>query len=292
MTIFHNFLIGLSGTDGDGNLIRYAAEVGRVLKPAKMNFIHVSATDGPPDETTLPKLNEPLGELPSGIQVSTSTRHGRPLDELINFAVEDGTDLIFVGPQKDQDGRRSLARRLTMNAPCSVWMVPHGAPPSFDRILVPVDFSAGAADALSIAAELAAVAEASSLHPLHVYFKDTIVTSEERDQVIRKAKQEAFEKFMAPIDRRHFQKQLIFEEGPNIARAINRVAAQLGANLTIMETRGRSRAASLILGSETENTIVESRIPMLAVKRFGARINLLQALLDRKFWRQPTPRFG
>ena len=292
MTIFHNLLVGLSGTDGDGDLIRYASEVARILKPAKIDFVHVRSGDGPTRETIFHELDKNPGELLSETRVGTNTLSGRPPDELIKFAVAHKTDLILVGQRKDLPGRRSLARRLVMNAPCSVWMVPHGTPRSFDRIIAPVDFSAPAAEGLRIAAGFASIADADYLHPLHVYFNDTVVTYDERDQAIRKEKNEAFERFAASIDLRHFQKQLIFEEGPNIARAINRVAAQLGANLTIMATRGRSRAASLILKSETENTIIESQIPVLAVKRSGARINLLQALLDKKFWRKPTPRFG
>jgi SulP family sulfate permease len=292
MPIFHNFLVGLSGTDVDGDLIRYASEVARILKPAKIDFVHVRSGDGPTRETIFHELDKNPGELLSEIRVGTNIRSGRPPDELIKFAVARKTDLILVGRRKGPDGSRSLARRLTMNAPCSVWMVPYGTPLSFDRIIAPVDFSAPAAEALRIAAEFASIADADYLHPLHVYFNDTIVTYDERDEVIRKEKNEAFERFAASIDLRHFQKQLIFEEGPNIARAINRVAAQLGADLIVMATRGRSRAASLILGSETENTIIESPIPVLAVKRFGARISFLRALLDQKFWRKPTPRFG
>jgi nucleotide-binding universal stress UspA family protein len=292
MPIFHNFLVGLSGTDVDGDLIRYASEVARILKPAKIDFVHVRPGDGPTRETSLHGLNEHLGELPPEIQKSTSTRRGRPLDELIKFAVAQKSELILVGRRKGRDGRRSLARRLAMNAPCSVWVVAHGTPPSFDRILAPVDFSARTADSLSVAAEFAASADAGYLHPLHVYFNDTIVTYEERDELTRKERREAFNKFIAPINLHHFPVQLIFEEGPNIARAITRVADRLKADLIVMETRGRNRAASLILGSETENTIIESRIPVLAVKRFGAGITLFQAVLDKKFWRKPTPRFG
>jgi SulP family sulfate permease len=292
MTIFHNLLVGLSGTDGDGDLIRYTAEVARLLKAAKIDFVHVRPGDAPARETIFHGLDKHLGELLGEIRVSTYPLRGRPLDELIKFAVVHKTDLILVGRQKDGPGKRSLARRLAMNAPCSVWMVPHGTPPSFDRIIAPVDFSAPAAESLSIAAQFAAIADADHLHPLHIYFNDTIVTYDERDQMIRKEKEEAFESFIASIDLRRFQKQLIFEEGPNVARAINRVAARLGADLIVMATRGRSPAASLILGSETEKTIIESPIPVLAVKRFGARISFLRALLDQKFWRKPTPRFG
>ena len=48
-----------------------------------------------------------------------------------------------------------------------------------------------------------------------------------------------------------------------------------------MGTRGRSRSAAILLGSVTEETIIETGLPLLAVKHFGARMGVLQALLDR-----------
>jgi outer membrane protein OmpA-like peptidoglycan-associated protein len=50
-------------------------------------------------------------------------------------------DLILVGHGRGHSGKRALARRLAMKAPCSVWVVPEGAPARLNRILVPVDFS-------------------------------------------------------------------------------------------------------------------------------------------------------
>ncbi len=75
----------------------------------------------------------------------------------------------------------------------------------------------------------------------------------------------------------------LFEEGVNVAHTIGRVAQRQGADLIVMATRGRSRSAAILLGSVTEEMIIETRVPLLAVKHFGARLSVLQALLDRKF---------
>jgi nucleotide-binding universal stress UspA family protein len=75
----------------------------------------------------------------------------------------------------------------------------------------------------------------------------------------------------------------VFEEGANVAHVIGRVAERERADLVVMGTRGRSRSAAILLGSVTEQTIVETRLPLLAVKHFGARMSVLQALLDRRF---------
>jgi hypothetical protein len=72
---------------------------------------------------------------------------------------------------------------------------------------------------------------------------------------------------------------------------IGRVAAREGADLVVMATRGRSRSAAILLGSVAEETIVETRVPLLVVKHFGARMGVLQALLDRSFRRRRGPQF-
>jgi hypothetical protein len=58
-----------------------------------------------------------------------------------------------------------------------------------------------------------------------------------------------------------------------------------------MSTRGRSRSAAILLGNVTEAVIVEARTPLLIVKRFGAKLNLLETLLDRAF-RSDSPHFN
>ena len=83
-----------------------------------------------------------------------------------------------------------------------------------------------------------------------------------------------------------------FEEGTDVSEVITRVAGASGADLVVMGTRGRSESAAVLLGSESEQMIMESRMPVLIVKQFGERIGVLRALFDRDFRHEPAPRFG
>jgi hypothetical protein len=47
----------------------------------------------------------------------------------------------------------------------------------------------------------------------------------------------------------------------------------------------------VLLGSETEQVIMETRRPVLAVKHFGSRLRLLQVLLEDRFRRRGDLRF-
>jgi nucleotide-binding universal stress UspA family protein len=118
---------------------------------------------------------------------------------------------------------------------------------------------------------------------LHVYFDPGIARYEEYDQVLRGQEEQAYRQFVAPINFHGVSVTPLFEEGVNVAHTIARVAQRDAADLIVMATRGRSRSAAILLGSVTEQMIIDTSVPLLAVKHFGARLGVLQALLDRRF---------
>jgi nucleotide-binding universal stress UspA family protein len=50
--------------------------------------------------------------------------------------------------------------------------------------------------------------------------------------------------------------------------------------LIAIGSRGRTGTAGVLLGKVTEELIAQSRLPVLAVKRKGEQIGILQALLS------------
>jgi nucleotide-binding universal stress UspA family protein len=165
-------------------------------------------------------------------------------------------------------------------------MVPEGCPATLLRILVPIDFSEHAADAMRVATSMARLSGHTECLALHVYFNEAVVTYEGYDRVLRGQEEQAYRQFIAPINCQGVTVTPLFEESANVAHAIGRVATQHGVDLIVMPTRGRSQSAAILLGSVTEEMIIETRVPLLAVKHFGARLGVLQALLDRKFWQK------
>jgi nucleotide-binding universal stress UspA family protein len=137
---------------------------------------------------------------------------------------------------------------------------------------------------------MAALAGHADCLALHVYFNEATATYEEYDRVIRGREAEAFEKFIAPIDTKGVQVTPAFEEGANVAHVINRMAEAHGCDLVVMATRGRSRSAAILLGSVSEETIRETRVPLLVVKHFGTRMGFLEALFEKGVL-QKSPKF-
>ena len=290
---FRRMAVGLARNEDDAALIRYAALVCGLGTVEEVSFVHVlSRASGPMPmvldhaqvhSELLRTVQEHFTPRPD-VRVTCDVLDGPLTDQILAHTAQQQADLLLVGHGRGHSGRRALARRLAMKAPCSVWMVPQGAPPALARILVPVDFSEHSADTMLVACSMARLSGQAELLALHVYFNEAVVTYEGYDAVLRGQEEDAWRKFIAPIDCQGVAVTPLLEESSHVAHAIGRVAEREGADLIVMGTRGRSRSAAILLGSVTEEMIIDAKVPLLAVKHFGARMSVLQALLDRRFF--------
>jgi nucleotide-binding universal stress UspA family protein len=293
---YRHFLVALGRTEADAALLKYAALVAGWGTATEVHFVHVLPSDG--DPARVPSSDRVREELqaaverdfrpaPANLRQSFAVLTGTPIDQLLIYAAEHGIDLLFVGGSSS--GRQALARRLAMKAPCSVWLVPEQAQARVERVLVPIDFSEPAADSLRVATSLARLSGEAECLALHVFFNEARVTYEDYERVLRGQEEQAFSRFVQPIDTKGVAVAPLFVEGVHVGRIIHETAQQQEADLIVMATRGRSRSAAILLGSVTEETILETSVALLVVKHFGARMSVLQALFDRRFLGRPGP---
>ena len=295
MNMFKRPLIALSLTDSDDGLLQYAALALAGANTEEICFAHAVA-DGvertPPevDEARLRRISR-LAQSHFGADragLDYEVVHGPRLDQVLSLIVKHRSDVVFLGHRRERSGYRSLSRRLAMAAPCAIWLVPEGAPARIKSILVPVDFSGHSAEALSIATEIAAVHGVKTCQVVHSYYDSSVTRYDETVQEFIGQERAAFDQFQKQTDLHGVQLEPIFAESTNPVEAILRVAHHQESDLIVMSTRGRSRSAAVLLGSNTSRTMAKSSIPLLAVKPFGNRMTLLQALLHHRFWEDPA----
>lgn len=297
MSLFTQPLVGLSLTEPDRGLLRYASMVASLGDCKECRFIHVITTDS---ADTVARPEASLRDLMAaevaehfkadGVEPVFEVVHGTRLDQLLDAAIRNKNDLIVLGHRRGRSGRRSLARRLTMIAPCSVWLVPQDSPAELDTIVVPVDFSPPSADALSIGVNIAAARKLRSCLAVHVFFDQSTIRYDEHVTEVIGREQHAFEEFAAGIDDRGVRIEPLFEESTHPDQAILRVVHRHQADLIVMSTRGRSKAAAVLLGSVTSATMMATTVPILAVKHFGARMGFMESLLSHQFWSKESPK--
>ncbi len=299
MRYFERVIVALANAAVDRDLLRHARLVRQMgQEGTSFTFVHaltpadvLAARPGP--ATTLADTRtvlaavvaEEFGDIDAG---SLIVRSGDPVDLLLGLAAESGAELVMVGHRTHARGRRSFSRRLAIKAPCSVWMVPEGASPSISSVLAAVDLSLPSAQALSLGTLVASRAGLDRCTVLHVLEPSDLGYSEaERTSVLR-----SLERFVSPIELHDILVVPVIEESGSVAGVVNAMVTSGGHDLVVVGTRGRSPSAAVLLGSESEHVLVESRVPVLITKEPGDRIGVLQALLDRNFQGRREPRFG
>jgi nucleotide-binding universal stress UspA family protein len=300
MRAFERIVVAVGDAGRDAGLLQYARVLQGLSPGADFQFLHMlqwtSASAAPGQRTTheraLVHLQDAVERhFDRGYRDSCRVVHGEVIDCLLETAAEWPADVILVGHSREHNGRRALARRLAMKAPCSVWMRPEFSSTEVRRVLAAVDYSEHSAYALSIAGQIASRAGSADCMALHVYFNES-ASAPEYAAPQRANEQESMARFVAPLDTGGAGIVPLFEESPDIGKAVERVAATQGVDLVVMGSRGKTPSASILLGSESEHMLMTSDIPILIAKRRGERIGLLQALLDRDFHLEDPPRFG
>lgn len=297
---FNNVTVPLAMTDEDAELLHYAANLARRQIAEQFTFVHVI----PPQQQPIqPKQEAAIKQRirdevdkyfdtpVEGLTLNSHVMSGASrLDKLIEYTVTANSDLILLGHRKGRSGQRSLGRRLAMITKASVWMIPEGTARDIKRIVAPVDFSKASADSLSQATALAKLHGLSEVTALHVYFDSSTIRYEEHVDEVKWHEQHVFEEFVASIETHGISIKPEFIESSVPANAILRKAKELEADLIVMSTRGRSNAATILLGSATSQTMMDSPIPIIAVKHVGDHLNLLDALIASRFWDRPDPK--
>jgi len=294
MKRYNNILVGLGDDQRDALLIKYAGLIARMAQTEEITFAHIQPavalsdrTGGADPSGSLTLLRAELDETvrqafegPPNIRIQTLVEDGSLLDEMLDLARTTETDLIIVG-QGSHDG--AFAEHLARKAPCSVVIAPPDTSLSIERVLVPVDFSKHAADAVDVAVAFAEAAGLSEVHLLHVYGTPTKAERfhENSTYTLRRRAEEAAERFLADLDLRGLEPVLHFVIGLDVPEAIGKAAQQVEADLLVVGARGRTPGAALLMGSVAEALVRHVTTPLVAVKKKGVTLKLLDALLER-----------
>ncbi len=289
---FGNALAPLSMTRDDEEVIAYAKYLSDIDLCKRFSFVHVAPADASASsiEETSRSMRERVRKIFGSdyepyLHGCDVVKGSSRLDTLLEQGLERNSDLILLGHRRETTAKRSLARRLAMMSHASVWMVPAGSRASIGKVVAPIDFSDASADSLGQAIGVAR-STGASLEALHVYFDATVMRSEEHAELVDDKEQAAYAGFMENIPRDGVRIFPVFKESSDPADAILREAEAAGADLIVIGTRGRTIAATLLLGSVTSDVLANARIPVLAIKHFGDSMTLGEALRSAKLWRR------
>lgn len=170
---------------------------------------------------------------------------------------------------------------------CSILFVPKHADIKIDNLVVAMDFSQNAESALEQALHIAEAGENVNVYGHHVYqvphgyYKTGKSYEEFADIMLANAKKDAqkfYKKYNIPETKCIMTYSLT--EDDKIHDELNAFAEKQNADMILIGSRGRTAAASILLGSVAEKLLhYDNNIPLFIVKNKKENMGFLEALL-------------
>jgi hypothetical protein len=169
-------------------------------------------------------------------RVSMAAMVDRHIDGLFDAVRAHGADLIVTRPMSSRRaGGSRAALRLWNDAPCSVWTVPCGSPPSVGRALVDITDDAGGPRLLERAAHLCRRAAASDLIVFRACFRDMRTTDEDLQARFLHQQLLALYRTLYDVPLHGMPCTPIVDELPSVPRALRAMAYDHAADLLIVD---------------------------------------------------------
>jgi nucleotide-binding universal stress UspA family protein len=216
-----------------------------------------------------------------GSQASVRMAVGRPAEAILRAVREIRADMLVVGTRGRKGVARmflgSVAEALAKVAPCPVAVVREfrQASPGIGPLLVPTDFSEGAADAAQAAARLARRL-GIRLVLLHI-LPEVVARRGDDPKATRREelrlRREAENRLRTVIETLHLdsgQGESMLLTGVDVAGILH-VAQKIDAGCIVMGTRGLTGLPRVLLGSVTDQVLRQARCPVLVVPPGAAR---------------------
>ena len=304
---FKNIMVGLALGGHDKAKIRYAGLVSWLTSSEKITFSHIIGRGKTPknseasdlssvEETTKRMMKELVDKYYDGrpaTRLEYEVIMESPLLEidLLRILKEKETSLIILGRISGGfTGKETVPVAISRKAACSTLYIPEKVEPGTNRpeeinILVPVDFSENAADAMELAIDFAVAHEIPSIYSAHAYdvplgYYKRGKSYEEFAEIMENNAEKRYQEFIKKINLKGvYVKRIILRLKKKAYETIEKAIEEYGIDLIIIGSRGKKTAARFLLDSVTEQLIRTTTTPLLSFKKKGKDMSLLEALL-------------
>ena len=301
-----NLIVVLDLSKQDKTNLYWAGFVARGNHAESVTFVHVRSDQDVPDgilaeypeaydnlESTEQRLRDEVQqyfEAPEETAIHFEILEGTVTAQILNYVADKDFDLLFVGRNVAGAKRSKLAEHLCQKVPFSVFVAPEDSERAQVReILVPIDFSKNSLDAVEIAAHYASLIGIDKIDCAYFFeiplgYSKTGKTIEEFEEILRRNAEIEFARFIGRSGAKDGKMEGVkivchYKVSSHPAEGILALREEIGADLIFVGARGRGSLAGVFLGSVSSHVIHESDVPVIAVKRKGTGLTLLQAIL-------------
>lgn len=300
---YKRLLVTISLKEQDGTSIRYASMISRLAESEKIIFLHVANSHDVEEDicAIYPELQASCDgsttrEIESlvkkyydghpGAKLQCEAVQGSPLIEILRRVKEEDIDIVVMRKRGGDVAGGTLSTKLARKAPCSIMFVPEGANSWYTNIVVAVDFSENSKDAVEVAIAFALSNGIKEISCLHIYdvpsgYYKTGKSYEQFAGIMKGYAEKNYEEFIGDMDLKGIRAVPKFRLARKDYRGIwEELLEEEEVNLLIVGARGRKAGAGVLLGSVTEHLIQTTTVPLLAVKKKGTGMSLIDALLN------------
>lgn len=256
---------------------------------AQLHIVHVVDEDQPEDLVRMEQreatrlLVEQIASMPElgGVRCNPMVTTGHAFGGILRAAESVSPELIVMGQHRKQILLDMFVgttiERVVRGGRYPVLMVNNEAQRSYERVVVPVDMSEAAANAIRVALATGLMSEdtATFLHAFSPMGKSRMISAGAHpttiDEYVRSENERALADltdFLVSSDLGSKRWSLQAEEGSPM-QVINSAVSRMRPDLLVMGTNNRSGLSRALIGSVTEEALRSLKVDILAVPPAG-----------------------
>lgn len=280
-----NLLVCLDGTNLDDNLLEYASMMVGFFHNTKTTFIHVAPTNM--DTKLHHELKEKVdAKFNVDCEKEVVVIQGTGAHHILGWEGLKEIDLVVLGIKPRSVSTGVNATKVLNGSLCSVMLVPVTNKIDVNRVLIPLDFSENSLRSLNTALRIKEHTDIK-IFLQHVFFVPTGYSStgktyEEFADIMLKNKQKEYEAFKKQneLDDSKFEVIFTLDNDQKPSDNIYEMAQEKDIDLIIIASKGRTKAASMLLGSTAVSLVhYDEDVPCLVVKDKNESMSFFDALL-------------
>jgi nucleotide-binding universal stress UspA family protein len=301
MTSIKTIVTCLDLTNTDDKIIQYTSFLCEILEIEHVTFLHVNNRFEIPKEITdqYPNLVEDFtsklkvemeekvkGQFTCGSVIPEVVAvDGNAVEEILKMAKKVRTDLILMGRKPCHEASGTIPAEISRLSKSSVLIVPNTSPAKIDTIQLTLDFSKYSTLAMEVALLFTEKTNAkiTGQHVYHVPvgYSSTGKTYAEFSEIMLGHAKRDYQRFIKNIELKGRQMDIVFtldSDTKPTDRIIN-LAYENRPDLLVIGSRGRTKAAAVLLGSIAKKLIQNLvDVPLLIVKDRKEGMSFLEAL--------------
>ncbi|MEM9832075.1 MAG: universal stress protein [Bacteroidota bacterium] len=294
-------LVALDLTEMDDYLIQYAALLNGILPLERIFFVHAAKDLELPKDLLeeYPDLVQPLDEsIEADIlrkvkqyfnttytEINCIIQEGSPIETILKLCKVKNIDLVLMGRKKSLRGSGIVSSRIARKCPCSLMLITEDFPLAIQKVLLPLDFSPHSGLAAKLGWDVHQKTQAELL-AVHMYsvptgYHTTGKSYQEFANIMKGHAEKAYQKFLAKHEiPDEVPCEFVLTRDGKYSDLTYNLAEEKQVDLIIIGSKGRTSAASVLMGSVSEKLVyLDSHIPVLIVKSKGENMSFLDALL-------------